>query len=164
MKVVTTEVKQEVTKILIKHINLRNLATEGWSAKSKPRFPRFIEKYDQGLRFGVRVQAKNAESASISVYRMLEKKRYGNLATRARRVFLSANYQRKTIPKKFGNFGKGGTIIRTKSGRPVIVKGKGFPGIEAREWDSLANLALEDEMTAAIKKGYRKGFRKVQGK
>lgn len=160
MKVVALERDAEIRKVLKKNVDLHNLATQGWSSRSKPSFPPFLNKQTGGIRFGVMVKAKNAESASISVYRMLNDKRHGSKATRVRKVILNAGYQNKTIPRRFGQFGKGGYIIRSKSGRPVLAT-NAYPGIEARLWDETINFVLEPEFTKAIKNAYRKGFSKL---
>lgn len=161
-KEILERVQPEIGRVLVRHQNLRNLATDGWSSRNKPNFPMFIKQRGGRLSFGVRVVAPKAEQASISVYRMLNNRRHGRLATRVRRVMLVSGYQRKTLPRRFGNFGKGGGIRRTRGGSPVFRDTSQHPnGIEAREWDEMANDILEPEMTTAIKRGIRYGFRNL---
>jgi len=157
---IMNSVMPQVTKVLMQHQDLRNLATEGWSSRNKPKFPRFINKRSlRRTEFGVRVVAPNAKKASISVYRMLNNKRHGNKATRVRKVLLSRGYQRKTIPRRFGNFGAGGSVVGMRSKKSIKVNKK---GIIAGEWDEIANDTLRGDMTSGIKKGFKNGFRQLR--
>ena len=159
IKAMRSGIIPEITKVLIKNQDLHNVATEGWSSRNKPKFPRFINRKRTGLRFGVKVQAPNAKQASISVYIMLNDDRGGGKATKVRKVFLNYGYQRKTIPRRFGQFGKGGYVTGMRSAADIKKRGK--KGIDAREWDELAAAVLEPEMTAGIKKGAINGLNSV---
>lgn len=164
MKQIRTDTIDSINIVLRKHQEMRDKATSGWSSKNKPRFPKFI-KYDKtpykSMSVGVMVKAPNARQASISVYRMLNDKRHGKMATKVRRVFLAEGYRNKTAVRAFGLFGKGGQLVK-RNGK--ILTSNVNDGIEARLWDETANEILRPMMTTYIKRGYRKGFKTVQGK
>lgn len=168
MKQIREEVETQIHINLLKHQELRDKATKGWSDRNKPKFPKFV-KYakspNRRMEFGVIVDAKNEARGSTSghsVYRMNNDDRGSGLATKVRWAFMGSGYMSKTKPYQFGLFGTGGEPLK-------FVGGKGLPGIKARLWDETANEILspnqlQSKMSRRIIKGYRKGFRKVQGK
>ena len=160
MKQIRDKVVPEINTVLRAHQKMRDKATQGWSPRNKPSFPSFIKYTHSPSRkmvFGVKVKAKNARKASISVYRMNNDARHGKLATKVRHAFMESGFMSKTQPHQFGLFGKGG--------KPLYVS-KNFKGngIEARLWDETANSILRPRMRSYIIKGYQKGFKAVQGK
>jgi len=164
MKQIRTTALDDINVALRKHQEMRDKATKGWSSRNKPKFPKFVKFYkspNRKMEFGVMVKARKARQASISVYRMLNDARHGKKATAVRRVFLAEGYRNKTATRAFGLFGKGGTVVK-KNGK--VLTSNNAEGIDARLWDETANEILRPMMTNRIKKGYRKGFKEVQGK
>lgn len=168
MKQLRAKVTPEINVVLKKHQELRRSATSSWSGKTKPKFPKFInhgQNPSKIVRFGVMVEAPNARSASISVYRMLNDDRGGGQATKVRRVQLSgktkgSSYSPKTQVRSFGTFGQGGMVIGMFTKAQAEKRNN---GIEARLWDETANDILKPMLTERIKKGYYKGFKTIQG-
>jgi len=176
MKQIRKAVEKELNVVLRRHANLRDRATDGWSSRNKPKFPKFIKYIGsprKKVQFGIMVKAPNANQASISVYRMLNDDRAGGKATKVRRVFLLAGWRNKTAVRRFGKMGAGGEIARKKGkkkgqkGAPITANDA--EGIDARLWDETANDILSEQkiggMTSVmIINGYRRGMKKVQGK
>lgn len=127
----------KINPILQKGADLRYKVTKTWSADSKPTFMPFVEMLNQALRWGLKVDAKPAPSANVSVWRLL------NDGTDVMRVKMTEPFVRKTIPFQFSS-GAG------VGGLAYVDPSLSNPGIVAGKWDELANAKIQAEVEAAL--------------
>lgn len=132
-----------------KHLEYRDLATKGWSARNKPKF-KVTRKYTANTKkrytWFVTMKAKNAEKASIPVYLMLNK------GTRIRHARMPEGFRAKTRPGRLGLFGPGG--------RPVAISRRlRYKGIEERDFEGVINAVMNVRTNYPLTKGIRRGFK-----
>lgn len=159
-KQIITRMRQSIAAttnpVMLQHVSLRDLATQGWSVRNKPKVvPETlnITNPKKPLTWQVILYAPKAESASISVYRMLNNDRGGGKATKVRHALMAAKFQAKTAPNTLGQQGAGGEPV-------AINKNLELEGIDARNWDELITVLLDKEFRRAIQKGGEYGLQR----
>jgi len=138
------------------HIALRELATEGWSDRNKPKIEKKVLYKDtrKPITWQVILTANNARGAQVSVYRLLAD------GTKNRHAAMSPGYSRKTIPGRFGNFGVGGQVQFVSKRFEGISPDTGARGITARNWDVIIAELLAPQFKVAIYRGGLNGLRR----
>ena len=144
-------IREEWQDVGEEHVFLRIRWTQGWSADNRPKFKLIGPKNTQrGGYMGVRLTAKSARKAKVSVYTLLDK------GTKVRHVKVSPDWQSKTTPGTIVSGPGRGDVIRNNKGEPIIFFNAGPEGIEKRDIDRTINDALLPELRAATRRGLRR--------
>lgn len=139
-------IKKSTSPIMQKHKTLRDQVTKTWGKTDKPKFVPTITLEGQTIFWRVKVDAPAAQSASVSVWRLL------NDGTEVMRAVMTPGFIRKTTVGQF-------TSQKGFGGMAYYSKDIDNPGIDAGGWDEKANETLEPEMREAIKIGIRNSNR-----
>lgn len=146
-----------VVPVMKQHVALRDLATEGWSSRNKPKIKWeviAIGNSNRPLIFRVDLRAPNARQANKSVYRLLSD------GTTHRHAAMAGGYSRKTRPGRLGNFGSGGAVAFISKNYEGISPDTGEQGITARSFDENINQTLKYDFERLLYKGGKNGLKR----
>lgn len=127
-----------------------NLVRPWEQAKDKPDFKIQVKRVLHQIWGTVIMEAQKAESASISVWQLLNK------GTRIRYMMLSDDWVSKTSPGRTSSGAGGGHKLGLDLENPE-------GGISARDFDEHIAKEAESGVDSAIEAGYDKGFQRGIG-
>lgn len=150
-KEIRKPVVRNLRRHLDKHKDIRKPITANWSRKNKPRYKKHIRETVKRIEAKLEIIAEPARSADISVYRLLE------AGTDVRYAHMTSDFVPKTTPNTLFSISGRGGLAYVSVAEPL-------EGIEARNWDTVANNALLPDFIRSVENGLAEGLRNIQGK